>query len=116
MLGNPYMYVVSNSIRNLAFRLSSINTHSSRRSFALVHTARPLYWFIPTMLAEDSDLKEKLTHAFERMTQEVIALVQAHCDIGTSSPEPLPEWMTAAQLARYWQLVNANGEPVIAGI
>ena len=68
------------------------------------------------MLDEDSDLKDKLTHAFERMTQEVIALVQAHCDIGTRSPEPLPEWMTAAQLARYWQLVNASGEPITAGI
>jgi len=116
MLGNPYMYVVSNSIRNLAFRLSLINTRFSRRSFAMVHAARPLYWFIPTMLDEDSDLREKLTHAFEHMTQEVIALVQAHCDIGTRSPEPLPEWMTAAQLARYWQLVNATGEPITAGI
>ena len=24
--------------------------------------------------------------------------------------------MTAAQLARYWQLVNASGEPITAGI
>lgn len=68
------------------------------------------------MLDEDSDLKEKLTHAFEHLTQEVIALVLARCEAERSSPEPLPEWMTAAQLARYWQLVNANGEPITAGI
>ncbi|MGI9168522.1 MAG: hypothetical protein ACR2G5_19405 [Pyrinomonadaceae bacterium] len=34
----------------------------------------------------------------------------------SSTAEPIPEWMTAAQLARYWQLVNANGEPTTAGI
>lgn len=68
------------------------------------------------MLDENSDLKEKLTHACERLTQDVIALVLAHGDIGPMSPEPLPEWMTAGQLARYWQLINASGEPITAGI
>ena len=32
------------------------------------------------------------------------------------APEQLLDWMTASQLARYWQLVNANGEPTAAGI
>ena len=68
------------------------------------------------MLDDDSDLKVKLAHALERIIQEVIALVQAHGDLKTHSLEPLPEWMTAAQLARYWQLVNASGEAITAGI
>ena len=68
------------------------------------------------MLDEDLDLKAKLNYEFDRAKQEVIALVLARCEAERSSPEPLPEWMTAAQLARYWQLVNANGEPITAGI
>jgi hypothetical protein len=68
------------------------------------------------MLDNDSNLKAELTDAFERMTQDVIALVMSHSDVEKSSPERPADWMTAAQLARYWQLVNASGEPIIAGI
>ena len=64
----------------------------------------------------DEDLKSKLNYEFDRAKQKVIALVLARCEAERSSSEPLPEWMTAAQLARYWQLVNANGEPITAGI
>ena len=53
---------------------------------------------------------------FECAAKEVIGLVEASRRIGNSKAEPLPEWMTAAQLARYWQLVNASGEPITAGI
>ena len=68
------------------------------------------------MLDEDLDLKGKITDVIECAAKEVIALVEADREVEKSSPEPLPEWMTAAQLARYWQLVNANGEPITAGI
>ena len=68
------------------------------------------------MLDEDLDLKTRITDVLGCASKEIIALVQAHRDVETSSPGPLPEWMTAAQLARYWQLLNANGEPVTAGI
>ena len=44
------------------------------------------------------------------------SLVEVNRDVEERSSEPLPEWMTAAQLARYWQLGNANGEPITAGI
>jgi hypothetical protein len=68
------------------------------------------------MLEEDLDLKAKIADVLECAVKEVIALVEAHRDVERRSREPLPEWMTAAQLARYWQLVNASGEPITAGI
>jgi len=64
----------------------------------------------------DKDLKEKLTRLFDRMSDEAIALFVAQPEPERAAPEPLPEWMTASQLARYWQLVNAEGEPTTAGI
>ena len=68
------------------------------------------------MLDEDLNLKAKIADVFECAAKEVIGLVEANRDVGNSKAEPLPEWMTAAQLARYWQLVNAGGEPITAGI
>ena len=64
------------------------------------------------MLDEDSDLKAKITDVLEYATKEVIALVEADREVEKNSAEPLSEWMTAGQLARYWQLVNASGEPI----
>ena len=68
------------------------------------------------MLDEDLGLKTRITDVLECASKEIIALVEVHRDVERSSPEPLPEWMTAAQLARYWQLVNASGEAITAGI
>jgi hypothetical protein len=68
------------------------------------------------MLDEDFDLKAKIAAVVECAVKEVIELVEADRKVEKRSAEPLPEWMTAAQLARYWQLVNANGEPITAGI
>jgi len=64
----------------------------------------------------DQDLQEKLTWLFDRMGEEAIALFAAQLSPERAVPEPLPEWMTASQLARYWQLVNAKGEPTTAAI
>ena len=68
------------------------------------------------MLDEDLDLKARITDVIECAAKEVIALVETGQLVEKNSAEPLPEWMTAAQLARYWQLVNASGEPITAGI
>jgi hypothetical protein len=65
---------------------------------------------------EDLDLKTRITDILECASKEIIALVEAHRYVERSSPEPLPEWMTAVQLAHYWQLVNASGEAITAGI
>ena len=50
------------------------------------------------------------------MSDEAVALLEAQQEIERVIAEPLPEWMTANQLARYWQLVNAKGEPTTAAI
>ena len=68
------------------------------------------------MLDEDLDLKSKIAGVVECAAKELIALVEAGRDGEQNSVEALPEWMTAVQLARYWQLVNASGEPITAGI
>src|SRR5688572_20297822 len=64
----------------------------------------------------DQDLKEKLNRLFDRMSDEAIAMLAAQPESERLPPEPLPEWMTPTQLARYWQLVNAKGEPTTAAI
>jgi hypothetical protein len=68
------------------------------------------------MLDQDLDLKEKLSCVIDRATQDAIALLLTQREVAQPSVESAPDWMTATQLARYWQLVNANGEPTTAGI
>lgn len=68
------------------------------------------------MIDQNLDLKEKLTRVLDRATEDAIALLLSRGENQHSPSEPIPEWMTATQLARYWQLVNANGEPTTAGI
>ena len=55
------------------------------------------------MLDQNLDLKEKLASVIDRATQEAIALLLTQREVETPSVESAPEWMTAAQLARYWQ-------------
>lgn len=68
------------------------------------------------MIDQNLDLKEKLASVIDRATQDAISLLLTQREAAQPSVEPSPEWMTANQLARYWQLVNANGEPTTAGI
>lgn len=68
------------------------------------------------MLDQNLDLKEKLASVIDRATQDAIELLLTKRDAAQASVECAPEWMTASQLARYWQLVNAKGEPTTAGI
>jgi hypothetical protein len=68
------------------------------------------------MFDKYSDLKEKLTQLFDRTTLEATALVLAEPKPDKILSESPPDWMTASQLARYWQLVNTNDEPTTAGI
>ena len=68
------------------------------------------------MLDKYSNLKQKLDQLFDRTTLDAIALLVAESESERIAPAPLLDWMTASQLASYWQLVNANGEPTTAGI
>jgi hypothetical protein len=68
------------------------------------------------MLDKEPNLKEKLTRLFDRTTFEAMALLLAQPDAEKALAEPVLDWMTATQLARHWQLINAEGEPTTAGI
>ncbi len=68
------------------------------------------------MLDQNLELKEKLASVIDRATQDAIALLLTQREAQQCSVESAPEWMTASQLARYWQLINSNGEPTTAGI
>jgi len=68
------------------------------------------------MLDRFSELKEKLSELFDRTSDDAIALLITESKTETVAAQPVPDWMTATQLARYWQLVNANGEPTTAGL
>ena len=68
------------------------------------------------MLDKNSDLKLKINELVDRSTRDAIALLIAEFQTNEIAPEPPPDWMTASQLARYWQLVNADDEPTTAGI
>src|ERR1041385_3619028 len=68
------------------------------------------------MLDRHSDLKDKLNQLFDRTTLDAITLLVTEASADKHLSESPPDWMTASQLARYWQLVNANDEPTTAGI
>jgi hypothetical protein len=68
------------------------------------------------MLDQNLDLKAKLAGIIDRATQDAIALHLTHGEAAQPSERSAPEWMTATQLARYWQLLNAHGELTTAGI
>lgn len=68
------------------------------------------------MLDRHSDLKEKLNQLFDRTRLDAITLLVTEAGADKHLSESPPEWMTASQLARYWQLVNSNEEPTTAGI
>ncbi|HKO62349.1 MAG TPA: hypothetical protein VJV03_14390 [Pyrinomonadaceae bacterium] len=68
------------------------------------------------MIDQNLDLKEKIASVIDRATHDAIALLLTQREAEQPSVESAPDWMTATQLARYWQLVNAIGEPTTAGI
>jgi hypothetical protein len=78
--------------------------------------AHPLKWSSNTVLDKYSDLKQKLNQLFDRTTLDAIALLIAESKPDKVLSESPPDWMTASQLARYWQLVNTDDEPTTAGI
>jgi hypothetical protein len=68
------------------------------------------------MLDRYSDLKQKLSQLFDRTTLDAIALLLSEAEPERIAAEPLLDWMTPSQLARYWQMVNSQGEPTTAAI
>jgi|SRR5215831_13584183 len=68
------------------------------------------------MLDKYSELKQKLNQLFDRTALDAVALLLSESEPEKTAPKPLLDWMTASQLARYWQLLNAQGEPTTAVI
>lgn len=60
------------------------------------------------------DLAEQVARIYQRAQSETLALIQSRP--AEQSVAPLPEWLSATQLAEYWQLYNDKNEPTTAGI
>lgn len=66
------------------------------------------------MDSASDDLAAQVLQIYQRAQTETLGLIQSQAKdaIGT----PLREWMSAVQLAGYWQLYNDKNEPSTAGI
>ena len=60
------------------------------------------------------DLALRLSRIYERAQHETLALLQSRPT--QTVVMPVREWMSATQLAEYWQLYNDKNEPTTAGI
>lgn len=61
-------------------------------------------------------VKEQVVHICDRTKHELLNIVTTLPVGSESASSPSQEWMTAIQLAEYWQLYNKDGEPTTAGI
>lgn len=59
---------------------------------------------------------EQVTNVCERAKHELLAIVSSLPNPLSEVERPAQEWLTATQLAEYWQLYNKDGEPTTAGI
>ena len=60
------------------------------------------------------ELAIELARIYERAQEETLALLESQ-PVQQAIPT-VPEWMSATQLAEYWQLYNDKNEPTTAGI
>jgi hypothetical protein len=62
----------------------------------------------------EKDLAEEVVRIYQRAQSETLALIQSRPSEMNGSL--VREWMSASQLAEYWQLYNDKNEPTTAGI
>ena len=60
------------------------------------------------------ELAERVARICQRAQSEVLELLQSQP--AEKAVVLLPDWMSAVQLAQYWQLYNDKNEPTTAGI
>src|SRR5258708_27844780 len=63
-----------------------------------------------------SDVEQQVTRICERAKHKLIALLLSLPVTADPRAAPIQEWMTAKQLAQYWQLLTNDNEPRTAGI
>jgi hypothetical protein len=63
-----------------------------------------------------SDVEQQVTRICERAKHELIALLLSLPVTADPPAAPIQEWMTAKQLAEYWQLLTNDNQPRTAGI
>jgi hypothetical protein len=56
----------------------------------------------------------EVVRIYERATNEMLVVLKT--TPATKTPVKTQDWMTATQLAEYWQLYNDKNEPTSAGI
>ena len=61
------------------------------------------------------ELLTQVARVFERTKDELLMLLRSN-EPAAKPITPPREWMSATQLAEYWQLYNENNEPTTAGI
>ena len=62
----------------------------------------------------ETGLAEEVVRIYQRAQTETLALIQYQPT--EKIVTPLRDWMSATQLAEYWQLYNDKNEPSTAGI
>ena len=62
------------------------------------------------------ELITQVARIFERARDELLTLLPSQQPPVATTLTPLREWMSATQLAEYWQLYNDKNEPTTAGI
>ncbi len=60
------------------------------------------------------ELMTQVSRIYERAQNETLALIQSRP--AEKIVVPVRQWMSATQLAEYWQLCNEKNEPTTAGI
>ncbi len=61
------------------------------------------------------ELLTQVARVCERTKDELLVLLRSY-ESAANPITPRREWMSATQLAEYWQLYNENNEPTTAGI
>jgi hypothetical protein len=68
----------------------------------------------PNGEVSEKDLAEAVVRIYQRAQTETLELIQSRTTNPTAGSAR--EWMSATQLAEYWQLYNDKNEPTTAGI
>jgi len=67
-------------------------------------------------MPENDCATNEVTRICERTKHELLAVIHSLPTAETLVRPATPDWMTAKQLAEYWQFVDGDGKPRTAGI